>query len=780
MNTAFGYGLGRSIYAIAGQVSDTLAASAQGYRDLESALTRTLALTGRTGEAYDSARRVLSEFAAAQTYMGYSAVEALDAVNAMIKAGYSLEDAIDTSTSTMALARVGMMDTASAGTALVQVLNLFEISSEQSMAALDLLNRAAVRGKDDLAGYVNALSIVGVTAKFLGISYEDLLAAIVLVNDQVQTASRSATALRRMLQILITDYEKYNIELYDAEGRTRDFSDIIGQLREEYERLQRINPALAKQYIGQFGTWAVDAAGSLIEYGETIDDVQRQMSGLGNITDQLTAIMGTHEGQLQQTQAEIENTKASYGEMLSSLQIQLTEWATDFGLPGVVAVEAGSRIVDGIITGIGIAAGGALATKIGAAVAPLLGKIAAALGGISLGAIALPALIAAPILYFGSQFRDEQLRQIEAERDRLQGLMETIEIAPTWNVIASQIEEYPNLIGRMAGAQQALIRTRFWEAINTALGEGRSDAEAFALALDQVGGSSTVAAEELMRIGEWPEERVRAAFEEYNSLINELITLNYSREEAIKAVNAALGEQLSVIGELSAVDIDTMYKDQIATAKREEERLKNMVDAYQEYHDIRMGKKEYVPPVEKVEEEARPPDWEYYHDMGTKLVEWYGGEDAIKMAEKYADVLAMDEERTKYLIDETSRLVEILENMSFQHAEPMAQAYSEALAETIRETERALSKTTDFASALRTVSPPEAPPTAAEAGAAGAGGGPQYVTIHAPISIGNVNSEVDFSKMREMMLITLADFADQYIGGRSFRRGVGRVGANKP
>jgi hypothetical protein len=88
-----------------------------------------------------------------------------------------------------------------------------------------------------------------------------------------------------------------------------------------------------------------------------------------------------------------------------------------------------------------------------------------------------------------------------------------------------------------------------------------------------------------------------------------------------------------------------------------------------------------------------------------------------------------------------------LKGLCFRHATPMAETFNKTLQDTQGQAITAASTVEGLASSLRTVRATEA----GVGGGATAGGssGPQYITVSAPISVGNISAEIDLDRVTD-------------------------------
>jgi len=175
----------------------------------------------------------------------FSATEGALAIEELVKAGVSIEDALaggaDGATELAAAAGVSLP---AAATLISTALNQFGLAGDQATHVADLFAGAANASAADAQGLGDAMSYVGTTADSLGISIEDVTTALAIMADAGIEGSRAGTSLNSALGNMATpttegakELKRLAIDVYDATGAMKPFPELIDELNTKTEHL---------------------------------------------------------------------------------------------------------------------------------------------------------------------------------------------------------------------------------------------------------------------------------------------------------------------------------------------------------------------------------------------------------------------------------------------------------------------------------------------------------------------------------------------------------------
>ena len=212
----------------------------------------------------------------------YSAVEAANGVEELVRAGVSASDVLGGGLDgALSLAAAGQIEVAEAAGIASTAMTQFKLSGDKIPHVADLLAAGAGKamgGVDDLG---MALKQSGLVASQFGLSIEETVGGLSAFASAGLLGSDAGTSLKSMLLALANPagatakkMEELGISAYDAQGQFIGLEGLAGVLQ---ERLGGLSDAQRQQALAQiFGNDAVRAASILYEEGA---------DGIANWTD---------------------------------------------------------------------------------------------------------------------------------------------------------------------------------------------------------------------------------------------------------------------------------------------------------------------------------------------------------------------------------------------------------------------------------------------------------------------------------------------------------------
>lgn len=406
----------------------------------ELATARIIAATGLTGAEAEALRRTLEETAKTLgVEFGMGATGAMEAMEALVKAGLEGEEATEALAGVLQLAAIEGIDTASAANMVVQAMTMYGISAEEATRVVDGFVKASAAGIDTAAGYASGLSNVGATASNMGLNLEETMAALVQLDNTFGGAVESGTFLNRMLLDMVAKADQAGISLYNADGSMRGLDDIVGQMREKIQGFGEDQRAV-NEWMGIFDTRAQKAITALVSYDGTVAETQTQLGGMAGAQDQVNVILGTYEGQMAKAQAQQENAAISAGELTTKVSLLGAQFTASLGPVGLFASALGPPMLQGAMQGLTVAAIPKLISALGSGgltgalsgvggVIPGIAGMIGTMGPIGLAIIGITAAIGIFALAWKNNWfgiRDKTKAAIDAIGGAFKGLRERL------------------------------------------------------------------------------------------------------------------------------------------------------------------------------------------------------------------------------------------------------------------------------------------------------------------------------------------------------------------
>jgi hypothetical protein len=201
--TAAGVLLGELAHDALGALTKSLDQASRNFVDLELTLTQITASMGKTGDEAKALRDEFQKVVSQQTDLGYSAVEAAEALESLVKAGLKGEEAVKALRASLEMARIENIDTARASEMLTTVMNQFKLSADDASRVVDVLVNASAVGRGTASDFAEGLKYVGTMANMMGLTLEETTATLVALNNAGLDATSAGRYLAGMLSDLI-------------------------------------------------------------------------------------------------------------------------------------------------------------------------------------------------------------------------------------------------------------------------------------------------------------------------------------------------------------------------------------------------------------------------------------------------------------------------------------------------------------------------------------------------------------------------------------------------
>jgi len=298
--------------------------------DFEEALARIIAASGETGEGAEALKESLSDAAMALgPEFGISATSAVEALEALVKAGLEGEDAIDALQGSLQLAALEGLGTAEASNMLVAAMTMFGLEAKDAGKIIDSFSAASDAGIGTAGDYAK------------GLSMDETMAALVQLDNTFGSAQAGGTFLNRMLLDMSAKAEDAGLELYNVDGSMKSLDEIMGQVRGVLQGFGDDQESVNK-WLGQFDTRAQKAIIGLSGYSETISDTEKKLGDMQSAQSKVNIILDTFSGRMKVAKSRIQAMSVSLGKRLMPYAETALDVFDDF-LP----------VIEDLITGFG-------------------------------------------------------------------------------------------------------------------------------------------------------------------------------------------------------------------------------------------------------------------------------------------------------------------------------------------------------------------------------------------------------------------------------------------
>lgn len=450
-------GTGKKMMGVTTVIGGVGVAAVKTAADFDSAMSQVAAVSGATGKDFDALRNKAREMGAKTKF---SATEAAEAMNYMAMAGWKTEDMLDGIEGVMNLAAASGEDLATTSDIVTDALTAFGLSAKDSGHFADILAAASSNANTNVSMMGETFKYCAPIAGALSFSAEDTAEAIGLMANAGIKSSQAGTALRTIMNNLAGDVKisgkaigDVTIATTNADGSMRDLSDILADCRSAFGNLTESEKAQAAESL--VGKNAMSGFLALMNAGQ--GDIDKLSSAIDNCDGSAEKMAMTMQdnlaGQLTILKSQLQELAISFGDILMPAIRSIVSKLQGFvdKLNGMdedtkrtivtIALLVASIgpllvIIGTAISKIGVAMQGFVKlangiSKLKVAVqggTGVLGKLGAALGGISAPVLAVVAVIAVLVAAFVHLWKTN-----EGFRDAIIG---------TWNRIKDTISGF--------------------------------------------------------------------------------------------------------------------------------------------------------------------------------------------------------------------------------------------------------------------------------------------------------------------------------------------------
>lgn len=311
-------------------IVDTVQTTAQ----FEHAMSKVKAITGATGAEFNT----LTDFArelGATTMM--SATESADAMAFLGMAGWETSEILAGLPAILDLTVASGKDFASVADIVSDNLTAFGLTANDATMYADSLAYAMTHANVNMDTLGESLKYIAPVATSAGVSMQEAVAMTMMLGDAGIKGSQAGTTLRTVMLNLTGANEKATAKLkelgvavFDSEGKTRSFVDIIRDLNKATEGMTDAQKtAIANTLVGKT---AVSGFSVLLAQGA--DKLQAYTDGIHNsngASEEMAAIMGdTLQGKTKIFQSALEDLQITMGNALLPTLTAGVESLTNF------------------------------------------------------------------------------------------------------------------------------------------------------------------------------------------------------------------------------------------------------------------------------------------------------------------------------------------------------------------------------------------------------------------------------------------------------------------
>ncbi|MGB9825993.1 MAG: phage tail tape measure protein, partial [Desulfofundulus sp.] len=285
---------GTVITAAGAGIAAGLGAAVAKSADFGAQMAKVQVLSDATAEEIQKLRQAALEIGPT---MGFSADQASAAMQQLAASGYNAQQITAMLPAVMSAAAAAGEDLGLATELVASQLQSYKMSATQAGHVSDMLAQAANISAVGLQDLNYSLKYAGPVAASVGISFEELTAAIAVMGNQGIKGEQAGTTLRAALLRLIDPpkearvaLQQLGISITDSHGKMRPLADIIGQLQTKMKGMTDAQKAQTLSTI--FSTEAVSGMLALIRQGPSVlSDYTKQLQNSAGASEKAAKAM---------------------------------------------------------------------------------------------------------------------------------------------------------------------------------------------------------------------------------------------------------------------------------------------------------------------------------------------------------------------------------------------------------------------------------------------------------------------------------------------------------
>ena len=294
------------------------------FKSFDEAMTEVRALMGTTDEAIANFNGLRDAALDLSKQYPITATDIANSMYLMVSVGYEYTEMMATIPEAAKLATAGSMEMAEATNSIINVMGVYGKETYTAAEITKVFANAVGVGKYEMGDFMTEImKNIGVASQ-LGITFNDLAAYNVALQNSFTSSEEAGTSLNRMLLTMTTTgadtFKELGISLTDSTGKFRDLNDIMIDVKtaldgvsNEQERLNILND--------MFGTYGQRAAIALMSQTEEMPELRKNMEEMNLIQDQTNTKLESYGAKLEIANNKMEAAKIALGEGMAPATI---------------------------------------------------------------------------------------------------------------------------------------------------------------------------------------------------------------------------------------------------------------------------------------------------------------------------------------------------------------------------------------------------------------------------------------------------------------------------
>ena len=301
--------------------------------DFEAQMSRVQAIAGATADELEQLTNQAIDLGASTTF---SASEVASGMENLASAGFTTQEIMDAMPGLLDLAASSGADLARSSEIAASAIRGFGLEANSSAHIADVFAEASARTNAQVEDMGEAMKYIAPVANTMGLSIEEVAAAIGIMSDAGIKGEQAGTTLRGALVRLTKPTSKMQavmddlgISFYDNEGKMKSLAEMVSMLQEATAGLTEEEEQYALTTI--FGTESLSGMTALISRGsDDLRDMTKEFENAdGAAKDMADTMLDNTKGSIEELKGSLESAGIAIQKSLSPFIRDLAEKIQD-------------------------------------------------------------------------------------------------------------------------------------------------------------------------------------------------------------------------------------------------------------------------------------------------------------------------------------------------------------------------------------------------------------------------------------------------------------------
>ena len=301
--------------------------------NFEAQMSRVQAIAGATGEELDKLTEQAMQLGAETSF---SATQVAEGMENLASAGFTTEEIMEAMPGLLDLAASSGADLATSSEIAASAIRGFGLEASEAGHVADVFAEAAAKTNAQTEDMGEAMKYIAPVANTMGLSIEEVAAAIGIMSDAGIKGEQAGTTLRGALTRLTKPTDKMTkvmedlgVSFYDNEGKMKSLTEMVEMLQDATKDLTDEQEQNALTTL--FGTESLSGMIALINRGsDDLDDITKSFEKADGAAENMAdTMLDNTAGSLESLSGAIESAGIAIQKALSPEIRELSEWIQD-------------------------------------------------------------------------------------------------------------------------------------------------------------------------------------------------------------------------------------------------------------------------------------------------------------------------------------------------------------------------------------------------------------------------------------------------------------------